>query len=258
MADETDHQRRKRRQQRTLFDGIAGRYEAARQSYPAEIVNTLLVTGEVASGAAVLEIGCGTGQLTRHLAGRRLRLTVIDVGPAMVAAARRNVSDPTICFEVSAFEDFKDRGPFDLIVSASAFHWVDPDVGLAKAARLLRPGGWLALLSTGERYPEPLRSALQNLWLKYDRTIDWAEQPSWVSALQDTPLFGPVAETNNETNLRLAADAVLGVECTRAAFLSYSETDQAGFASDLAQLLEPSPFVEAGQETLLAMAQRQS
>jgi SAM-dependent methyltransferase len=52
---------------------------------------------------------------------------------------------------VASFEDLADTGPFDLIVSATAFHWVDSGVGLAKAARLLRPGGWLALLTTEER-----------------------------------------------------------------------------------------------------------
>jgi SAM-dependent methyltransferase len=99
----------------------------------------------------VLEIGCGTGQLTRELAGGALNLTAIDIGAAMVETARRNVADPMARFQISSFEDFADSGPFDLIVSATAFHWVDPGIGLAKAARLLRPRGWLALLTTGER-----------------------------------------------------------------------------------------------------------
>jgi SAM-dependent methyltransferase len=113
----------------------------------------------IGPGAAVLEIGCGTGQLTRKLAGRALSLTAIDIGVAMVAAAQRNITDPTARLQVASFEDLADTGPFDLIVAATAFHWVDPGVGLAKAARLLRPGGWLALLTTGERSPEPLGRA---------------------------------------------------------------------------------------------------
>jgi SAM-dependent methyltransferase len=76
------------------------------------------------------------------LAGRALNLTAIDIGVAMVAAARRNIVDPAARLQVASFEDLADTGPFDLIVSATAFHWVDPGVGLAKAARLLRPGGW--------------------------------------------------------------------------------------------------------------------
>jgi predicted TPR repeat methyltransferase len=69
--------------------------------------------------AAVLEIGCGTGQLTRQLAGRALNLTAIDIGAAIVEAARRNIADATARFQMASFEDFADSGPFDLIVSAT-------------------------------------------------------------------------------------------------------------------------------------------
>jgi trans-aconitate methyltransferase len=73
-------------------------------------------------------------------------------------AEQANIADATARFQVASFEDFADSGPVDLIVSATAFHWVDPSVGPARAARLLRPGGWLALLITGERYLEPLQT----------------------------------------------------------------------------------------------------
>jgi ubiquinone/menaquinone biosynthesis C-methylase UbiE len=258
MQTETDEQRRKRQEQRVVFDGIAERYDSSRQDYPAELVVAMLSTAETGPGASVLEIGCGTGQLTRQLADRRFDLTAIDIGSALITEARHRTSDPTVRFEVSAFEDSSDRGPFDLIVSATAFHWVDPDVGLAKAARLLRPGAWLALLSTGERYPEPLRTALRDLWLKYTRTGEWATGPSWVAELRETPLFGEVVERVDQRALRLPAEAVLSVECTRATFLSYSETDQEGFAAELRRLLGPSSYVELMQETLLGMAQLRS
>ena len=81
---ESQAQRREREQRRTLFDSVAELYDAARQGYPAEIVDAVLANAAVGRGGAVLEIGCGTGQLTRQLAGRELRLTAIDIGPAMV------------------------------------------------------------------------------------------------------------------------------------------------------------------------------
>jgi ubiquinone/menaquinone biosynthesis C-methylase UbiE len=252
---ETGNQRRKREQQRGLFDGVAELYDATRQSYPAEIVDAILTTAAIGPGAAVLEIGCGTGQLTRQLAGRGLNVTAIDIGPAMAAAARRTVSDPMVRFQISAFEDFPDSGPFDLIVSATAFHWVDPDVGWAKAARLLRPRGWLALLTTGERYPEPLRTALRELWTRYSRQVTgWSDQPGWLAVLRETTLFGETVEAHHERTLRLPGETVAGVECTRATFLSYSEKDQAGFTADLNELLESSSRVDVIQETFLAMA----
>ncbi len=171
VTAETEKQRRTREERRCLFDGIADLYDATRQGYPAEIVDAVCASSGSGPGAGVLEIGCGTGQLTRELAARALNLTAIDIGAAMVDAARRNVTDPMARFQTTSFEDFPDSGPFDLIVSGTAFHWVDPSIGLAKAARLLRPGGWLALLTTGERYPEPLRTRLRGLW------IDTAARP---------------------------------------------------------------------------------
>jgi SAM-dependent methyltransferase len=219
MPNETDAQRHKRERQRLLFDGIAEQYDASRQRYPAEIVDVIVATGDIGPGACVLEIGCGTGQLTTQLAGRGFNLTVIDIGPAMIARARANISDPAVRIVVSAFEEFS-GGPFDLIVSATAFHWVDPEVGLVKAAQLLRPDAWLALLSTGERYPEPLATAVRDLWVRYNRTIVWAARPSWVSDLRETPLFGDVVEITHLRDLRLTEHRVVAVECTRATFLN--------------------------------------
>src|SRR5690349_15426557 len=139
----------------------------------------------------------------------------------MVRAARRNVVDATVRFQVCPFEDFVDGGPFDLIVSASAFHWIDPSVGLVKAARLLRPGGWLALLTTGERYPEPLQSRLRELWIRYSRQSgEWADRPAWLTALRASELFGETTEASHTNALRLPAETLVGVERTRATFLS--------------------------------------
>jgi len=87
VTAESQEQRRVREQRRTLFDSVAELYDAARQSYPAEIVDAVLANAAVRRGGAVLEIGCGTGQLTQPLAGRALNLTAIDIGPAMVQVA---------------------------------------------------------------------------------------------------------------------------------------------------------------------------
>ncbi len=255
VTAETEQQRKRREELRCLFDEVAGLYDATRQGYPAEIVDAVCTQAGIGPGAAVLEIGCGTGQLTADLAGRAFNLTAIDISPAMIEAARSNVADPTTRFQVTSFEDFPGSGHVDLIVAATAFHWVDPAIGLAKAARLLRPDGWLALLSTEERYPEPLRTRLRELWTRYSRRIvRSAVQPAWVTMLQETDLFGETIEVLHTRALRLPVQAVLGVERTRATFLSYSQQDQADFTADLSALLEPSAHIDVVQETILSMA----
>ena len=219
------------------------------------MADAVVANAAIGAGAAVLEIGCGTGQFTRQLAGRALNLTAIDIGVAMVQATRRNVADASVRFQVCSFEDFTDNGPFDLIVSATAFHWIDPQVGLVKAARLLRPGGWLALLTTGERYPEPLQGRLRDLWGKYSRqTGPWTDRPAWLTALRGTELFGETVEVSHARALRLSAETVIGVERTRATFLSLAERDQADFTADLTTLLEPGGHIDLVQESFLAMA----
>jgi ubiquinone/menaquinone biosynthesis C-methylase UbiE len=255
VTAETEEQLRRREELRGLFDGVAGLYDATRPGYPEEIVDTVCATAGIGRGADVLEIGCGTGQLTRQLAGRAFSLTAIDIGAAMIQAARRNVADPLVGFQACSFEDFAASENFDLIVSATAFHWVDPSIGLAKAARLLRPGGWLALMTTEERYPEPLRTRLRELWMRYSRRIVRSGgQPAWVTTLQESALFGETVELLHTRALRLPVQTVLGVERTRATFLSYSEQDQARFTADLSTLLEPGSRVDLVQETLLSMA----
>jgi len=259
VAPETLAQRKRREERRRLFDSVAELYDTTRRGYPAEIVDAVFANAGIGPGAAVLEIGCGTGQLTGQLAGRGFNLTAIDIGAAMVEAAKCNMADPTVRFQTVPFEEFADDGPFDLIISATAFHWVDPDVGLAKAAQLLRPGGWLALLSTGERYPEPLHSELRALWMRYSRQSEkWADQPRWLTGLRETTLFGTPIESSHDSPVRLPAETVLGLERTRATFLSFSKHDQVGFAADLAALLADRPYIDLVQDTFLAMAPKAS
>ena len=96
----------------------------------------------------MLEIGCGTGKLTEALVERGLRVDAVDPGPNMIALARKRTGgSEAVTFHVGRFEDVAlPEGAFDAVFSATAFHWVDPSVGWAKAARALRPGGILALL----------------------------------------------------------------------------------------------------------------
>ncbi len=161
VRTETERERGRRRHRRTLFDAIAPAYDEYRLGYPPEITEFVLGTAGVGPGSDVLEVGCGTGQLTEMLAGRGFRLTVIDIGPSMIAAARRRLDSAAVSFQVTSFEDFTAAGAsFDLIASGAAYHWVDPEARFAKLATLLRPGGWLALLGYDERYDDPLGAAL--------------------------------------------------------------------------------------------------
>jgi len=259
MALESEEWRRKRRHQRTLFDSVADLYDASRRAYPKEIVDFMVATAGLKAGSTVLEVGCGTGQLTEQLAGYDFVVTALDIGPSLLAAARRRLGWSTVRFDVVSFEDFAAAdASFDLVVSATAFHWVDPEVKFEKSARLLRPDGWLALLSTGERYDDPFATALLDIWIKHsDDGGAWVKQ----QRLSDTEisesygLFGAAIQRLHSERIHLPAEDVIGVENTRATSLSWDADIRRGFTEELRHHLESQPAVSLTQETSLTMAQ---
>ena len=101
-------------------------------------------------GSKLLEIGCATGKATVPLARRGFRITCVEIGPDLAAAARRNLSayDGVGVIETS-FEQWQPPAAhqFDLVYAATSWHWVDPRTRCQLAWRLLRPAGHIAVWS---------------------------------------------------------------------------------------------------------------
>ena len=132
-----------------VFDEIADEYDRVRPAYPDELVDQACRVAGIGSGDRVLELGCGTGQLTRSLVARGLRVTALEPGKSLMALARQNLEGAgEVEFVNAQFEDASlPRKQFLAVFSASAFHWIDPRVGWQKAADVLVPGGTLALMT---------------------------------------------------------------------------------------------------------------
>ncbi|MGW6906243.1 class I SAM-dependent methyltransferase [Streptomyces sp. NPDC054940] len=133
-----------------IFDEDAELYDRARPGYPPELFDDLEELAGTGPGSRVLEVGCGTGQATVPLAARGCRITAVEAGPRMAEVARRNLAGAAAVEVVTAeFEGWPlPEERFDALVSATAFHWIDPAVRMAKAAAALRPGGALAVVRT--------------------------------------------------------------------------------------------------------------
>ncbi|MBL7499082.1 class I SAM-dependent methyltransferase [Frankia sp. CNm7] len=131
-----------------VFNEVAELYDRARPGYPDELFADLGTLTGLDERSSVLEVGCGTGQATRSLAALGCAVTAVEPGTELAALARRRLAAfRDITIETSTFEEWDDRGRrFDVLVAASAWHWVDPSIGWRRAHDLLRRGGWIALL----------------------------------------------------------------------------------------------------------------
>ena len=131
-----------------VFDEIAAEYDRHRPAYPDELIDQACRVAGIGSGDRVLEVGCGSGQLTCALLARGLRVTAVEPGQNLIALARQNLDGAgPVDFVNAQFEDAPlPREQFQAVFSASAFHWVDPEVSWQKAADVLVPGGTLALV----------------------------------------------------------------------------------------------------------------
>ena len=125
------------RQVAESFGTDAGRYDRARPSYPAALVEWIVAASP---GPGVLDVGCGTAIAARQFQAAGCRVLGVDPDVRMADLARRNGLE----VEMAAFEAWDPAGrAFDAVVAGQAWHWVDPVAGAAKAAQALRPaGGW--------------------------------------------------------------------------------------------------------------------
>lgn len=132
-----------------VFNDVPELYDRVRPGYPAELFADLTAGTGLDETSSVLEVGCGTGQATRSLAGLGFSVTAVEPGADLGDLARRRLAEfGNVEVETARFEDWDDRGRrFDALVAASSWHWVDPATGWRRAHEVLRPGGWFALLA---------------------------------------------------------------------------------------------------------------
>ncbi len=135
---------------RDTFDEAPELYDRVRPGYPEEVFEDLATLGRLRPRSRILELGCGTGQATVPLAKRGFEVVAVELGAGLADVARRNLAAfPAVEIVNAAFEEWPlPPAPFDAVVAATSFHWLDPEVRLAKVADALRPGGALALIAT--------------------------------------------------------------------------------------------------------------
>ncbi|QFG24573.1 class I SAM-dependent methyltransferase [Actinomadura sp. WMMB 499] len=151
------------------FGADAERYDRTRPRYPDAMVAAIVAASP---GPDLLDVGCGTGIEARQFAASGRRVLGVEPDARMAAYARGRDLD----VEVATFEDWDPAGrSFDAVIAGTAWHWVDPRAGAAKAARVLRPGGRFAAFWNVFALPPEVAKATAEVCLRVmpDSPIDF-------------------------------------------------------------------------------------
>lgn len=142
------------------FGADPEQYDRARPSYPASLVDALVADNP----ASVLDVGCGTGIAGRLLAERGCDVLGVEPDSRMAALARTHGLD----VEVATFEAWDpEERRFDLLMSAQAWHWVEPAMAAAKAASVLAESGRIGVFWNRGYPPDELKPELKRAYSRH-------------------------------------------------------------------------------------------
>jgi SAM-dependent methyltransferase len=184
------------------FARSAEAYERGRPEYPAAAIARL--AAQLPEAAEVLDLAAGTGKLTRALLAAGLRVTAVEPLAEMRAALPAQARSVEGTAEAIPLAD----GSVDAVTVGQAFHWFDGDAALAEIARVLRPGGLLALLWNRRGDEDPVNQAIEDLVGPYRADTPSHRGSHWRAAFAHTALFGPLAEEVFDNVLEQDADGL--------------------------------------------------
>lgn len=204
------------------FGSVAEAYDRGRPGYPADAV-TWLAGGEA---KVVLELAAGTGKLTRGLVDQGHAVFATEPDEAMLEVLHERV--PEVSAKLATAEEIpaNDRS-VDVVVVAQAFHWFDHDKALPEIARVLKPGGHLALVwnSRDERIPWVRR--MGGLLGRQDLDTSSAEQ------LVHSDLFGFVEEAAFKHWQEVNRETILDMARSRSSFAVMDEAEREQHLADV-------------------------
>jgi SAM-dependent methyltransferase len=172
------------------FELVADVYERARPSYPAEALAWIADRLDLRAGRTVLDLGAGTGKLTRALSETGARVIAVEPGDAMRAELQR-ATPGAEALRGSAEDIPLPDASVDGIAVGQAFHWFRHDVAIPELHRVLRGGGGVALIWNTRDQELPLHREIGELIAPFIPP-DRPAPDEWSRQLRETELFGPL------------------------------------------------------------------
>ncbi|CAN01527.1 class I SAM-dependent methyltransferase [Clavibacter michiganensis] len=220
------------------FGGVSEQYDRVRPAYPDEAVAWMLPAG----ARRVVDLGAGTGKLTRLLADRGLDVTAVEPDDRMRAVLADRLPGVTAVRGSGEAIPVGD-GEEDAVLVAQAWHWMDAGEAAREAARVLRPGGRLGIV-----------------WNVMDGEVDWVRE---LDAILDGgrrrgaraaepgpfPGFGPVEHASFAHAQRMTPEDVVDLAGSISRINTLPDDARAGVLDDIRTLLAGHPDT-AGRDAL--------
>jgi ubiquinone/menaquinone biosynthesis C-methylase UbiE len=227
------------------FEAGAAAYELARPGYPDEAIALLVAALGIVAGTVVCDLAAGTGKLTRRLVD--LGASVVAVEP--VDGMRRQLE--TVLPAVEAVTGTAEAIPLpdasvDVVTVAQAFHWFDAPRALQEIARVLRPGGGLAILWNERDESTPWVAEMSRIIRWHERTVSRYQHVAWADVVAEAGLFTPLQEEqipwDQPLTRDLLADRVRSISYIAAMPNPEREKHTAEVVALVSRLPEPFPM----------------
>jgi SAM-dependent methyltransferase len=173
------------------FTAAADLYERARPSYPREAVEWLAERVDLRPGRTVVDVGAGTGKLTRLLVPTGARVVAVEPLPAMLERLVDAAPDAEAILGTAEQLPIPDDSA-DVITVAQALHWFDQKLALPEFRRVLRADGRVALVWNSRDLEDPLQASLGRLLEPARNRVPAQRDTVWREPFERSPLFGPL------------------------------------------------------------------
>jgi SAM-dependent methyltransferase len=224
---------------RAGFETASDVYERARPGYPDDGVAALAAQSAVGPGSRVLDVAAGTGKLTRQLLALGAVCVAVEPSASMRAVFRRVVPGAPVTAG-TAEELPLATGSMDAVVVAQAFHWFDSPRALDDIARVLRPGGSLALIWNERDESDPVMAELVTI-SRWDRHQPYPLGMDFAPLIDASCRFGPVTRTRFPFVQVVDRTAFVEQVASRSYVQVLGETERAAFLSEVADFAARLP-----------------
>ena len=232
------------------FERAADAYERGRPEYPPAAVAAVVSALRLGPGVRLLDVGAGTGKLSRLVAASGAAVFAADPADAMIRriAGERGIASVRAVAEALPFRD----GAFDAASAASAFHWFDGPAALRELHRVLRPGGRLALLWNVRDDDEPWVARLSEIVNRREGRTPRYRKGEWRAAFGAAPgLFAAIDETRVPHLHALSPEGVLDRVASISFVAAMAEADRGELLAEVRALLASHPDTAARAQVAL-------